>query len=266
MKKPYKKATLSGIVLKKQYGQHFLRDEALLTRIVAAVPLTERSSVFEIGCGNGALTRVILHQPLARLWVFEIDEAWAQHVREQLPDQRLTIFTQDVLQADLSAMEPHKPWILIANLPYQISFPLFYRLQELRALLQEGVVMLQEEVAQKLVAQSGRSYGYTSLFFQHYFVFRLLEKVPPELFYPAPKVNSRVIHFKPRTDQPEIVDEQKFWKFIKLCFAQPRRTLYNNLVGTPYRNVLQKTAWDSLRAQQMSFEQFLTLWNYARSL
>ena len=85
--------------------------------------------------------------------------------------------------------------------------------------------MIQEEVAQKIVKTSGRGYGFPSLFFQHYFEWKLLEKVPPGAFFPPPKVYSRLLYFKPKKMLQQIPDEAEFWEFIKHCFAQPRRTL-----------------------------------------
>ena len=120
--------------------------------------------------------------------------------------------------------------------------------------------MIQEEVAQKLVKTSGRSYGYSSLFFQHYFEMRLLDKVPPSAFYPAPKVTSRLLYFKPRTEVTEIPEEEHFWKFIKSCFQQPRRTLRNNLAQTQYDVSLLSEEQLKLRAQQLSMNDFLDIW------
>ena len=82
---------------------------------------------------------------------FEIDHSWAQYVRKLLPDPRLMVYEQNILDLDFSLFEPHKPWILLANLPYQITFPILYLLQRNRHLLQEGVIMVQEEVAQKIL-------------------------------------------------------------------------------------------------------------------
>ncbi|MFC1842329.1 16S rRNA (adenine(1518)-N(6)/adenine(1519)-N(6))-dimethyltransferase RsmA [Candidatus Dependentiae bacterium] len=253
------------IRIKKKFGQHFLRDKNITRAAISKVEIDDKSSIFEIGCGDGYLTREILKTSAARLWVFEIDPEWAEYVQEELgQDQRLTIFTENVLDADFSQLENHAPWTLIANLPYQVTFPILHLLQRNIALLKEGVVMIQEEVAQKIVKQSGRGYGYPSLFFQHYFDLELLTKVPPEAFYPPPKVYSRLLYFKPKKDIVPIVDEPKFWKFIKCCFRQPRRTLANNLKQTHYD--LSKIPQDvlPLRAQQMSMQDFLELWDLLR--
>ena len=254
-----------GIPVKKQYGQHFLRNQAVIDTMINAVTLAPQSSVFEIGCGDGFLTKSIQQTPMARLWVFEIDPDWARYVQEHYPDKRMAIWQENILDVDFTRFKEHAPWVLLANLPYQITFPILHLLQQHRHFLQEGVVMVQEEVAQKIVKQSGRGYGYVSLFFQYYFTWRLLTKIPPADFYPPPAVDSRLLHFTPRDVQP-IPDEEKFWAFIKHCFAQPRRTLRNNLLATPYAAYAKQTdfQYGDLRAQQMSMEDFLALWQIIR--
>jgi len=253
-----------GIQLKKRYGQHFLRDQKIVDHMLEAVELDDQSSVFEIGCGDGFLTQSILKYPLARLWVFEIDEEWASYVKNLLHDQRLTIYTDDILDVDFSRFEPDKPWTLLSNLPYQITFPILFKLKEHASLLKEGVIMIQEEVAQKLLKQSGRGYGFNSLFFQHYFELKKLDKIPPTAFYPPPKIFSRLIYFKPRKEIIPIPDETGFWQFIKIAFRQPRRTLRNNLAQTHFD--IRKLSEDilGLRAGEMTKEELLRLWDVLR--
>ena len=254
-----------GIALKKSYGQHFLRNDSIAQKIVMSVDLNDSSSVFEIGCGDGALTRVILQSKLARLWVFEIDPEWAALVQKRLPDARMQVFVQDILMTDFNQFEPFKPWTLLANLPYQITFPILYKLQEHRHLLAEGIIMIQEEVAKKIVATHGRGYGFVSLFFQHYFELRLLDKIAPSSFYPPPKVFSRLLYLKPKTSYVSIPDELNFWDFVKSCFKQPRRTLKNNLSQKHYDLNKIPESILALRAQQMNINDLLHVWDMVRS-
>lgn len=257
------KPSVCGIAVKKQYGQHFLRDIPLLNMICEAVTLNDTTSLFEIGCGDGALTSTILQHPIKRLWVFEIDPEWATHVRTHYPDPRLTIFEENILTVPLhDYLAPHAPWTLVANLPYNITFPILRLLHNHRTLLYEAVVMVQHEVAVKLLKQGGRDYGPASLFYQHYFQIESLAVIPPSAFYPPPKVRSQLIHLVPRTDMPAIPQEELYWKFIGQCFAHPRRTLRNNLAGTMYEKLVTLNGDQErlLRAQEMSAEEFLALW------
>jgi len=263
-KKP-QRAFSEGILLKKQYGQHFLRDHTVINAMLNAVTLTPQSSVFEIGCGDGFLTQAIMQSKIARLWVFEIDPDWATLIGDRYAqDKRLLMNLENILDVDWSRFDAHKPWTLLANLPYQITFPILHMLQKNRAVLAEGVIMIQEEVAQKLTKKSGRGYGYPSLFFQHYFDLKLLVKIKPESFYPPPKVDSRLLYFKPKKQVIEIPDEVNFWKFIKLCFLQPRRTLRNNLATTHYAIDTISEDILKLRGQEMDMQQLLAVWELVR--
>jgi 16S rRNA (adenine1518-N6/adenine1519-N6)-dimethyltransferase len=253
-----------GIPLKKKFGQHFLRDTHIIRSMIFAVETTPQTSVFEIGCGDGILTRAILETEVARLFVFEIDPDWANYVQESVTDHRMQMFLDNFLDIDLSMLKENAPWTVLANLPYQVTFPILHRFQEYRHLLKEGVVMVQEEVAQKIVKQKGRGYGFVSLFFQHYFEWKLLNKIPPTAFHPAPKVFSRLLYFKPHGDVVAIPEEEKFWKFVKFCFKQPRRTLKNNLAQTHYPTEKISTETMLLRAQELSMSQLLAIWDAIR--
>lgn len=252
-----------GIPLKKSYGQHFLRDRSVVDAMIDAVDITPETSVFEIGCGDGFLTRAILETPAKRLWVFEIDAEWADYVQKTSPDDRMTIFKENILDVDFKRFAPG-PWVLLANLPYQITFPIFKRLYEHRDLLREGVVMIQEEVAQKITAAPGDT-TVQSLFYGHYFELKMLVKIPPTAFYPPPKVYSRLVYFKPRTDLQTIPDEAGFWHFVDLCFLHRRRTLRNNLKQTHFPMALFPERYGNARAQELALDDFLILWDILRS-
>ncbi len=247
---------------KKQFGQHFLRKQSVVDHMIHKKKITPETRVLEIGCGDGFLTKAILRQTQCKeLRVYEIDPEWARVVEEKLGEPRLNINIENILDVDFSVLEKDAPWVLLANLPYQITFPIFYRIQVHKHLFTYGVVMIQEEVAQKLVAKSGRGYNSTSLFLQHHFDFELMEKIGPEAFNPPPKIDSRLVYFKPKSDIQKIKNEEQFWKFLKYCFTSPRKTIANNLKQTHY--VLSKIPESilKLRAQQMSFEQFIELWD-----
>lgn len=264
-KKIFEKPQTDGIALKKYLGQHFLRDHSVIENMISNVELTPKSSVFEIGCGDGFLTQAILGQDLERLWVFEIDPEWAEYVTKKFPDTRLTMFRENFLDVDFVNLASHAPWTVLANLPYQVAFPIIYKFQENRHLLKEGVIMIQEEVAQKIVKTGGRGYGFPAIFLQHYFEFKLLKKIAPDAFYPPPKVTSRLLYFKPKAIVEEIPYEQEFWKFIKLCFHQPRRTFKNNLEQSHYDVSRIQESTLKLRSQQMSKDDLIAVWKLLKA-
>ncbi len=257
-------AHTEGIRIKKKFGQHFLRDERVVEHMIEAVEITNTTSVFEIGCGDGFLTRAILRSPVARLWVFEIDPEWATFVQNTVKDNRLHMVQDNFLTIDPAMIASFQPWTVLANLPYQITFPILRWFQTNRHLLKEGVVMVQEEVAQKIMKTSGRGYGFPSLFFQRYFSWRLLDKIPPGAFFPPPKVTSRLLYFKPRYEVEEIPDEDGFWRLIKACLQQPRRTMRNNLGQSHYDTSRLSQDLLNSRAQQLSMDDFIKLWMLLR--
>lgn len=250
-----------GIELKKRYGQHFLKDRFYVDQMIEAVHLDDKISVMEVGCGEGILTGAILEHPCKQLKVFEIDEQWATYVHKVYgKDSRLSIVLDNVLDVNWEILHDQAPWVMLANLPYQITFPILHRIQQHRHIFLEGVIMIQEEVAQKIVKTTGRDYGYSSLFFQHYFELKLLDKISPGAFFPPPKVYSRLLYFKPRKNMLVIENEEEFWKFIKLCFHQPRRTLRNNLATAHFDLSLLDSDLLLKRAQQLSMQELLAIW------
>lgn len=251
--------TAHGIQLKKVYGQHFLRDQSVVDEMLKDVSLNSETCVFEIGCGDGFLTKSILQTPIKKLWVFEIDPQWADYVKQNYDDPRMTIFKENILDFDFNLFKPG-PWTILSNLPYQITFPILKLLFEHREILSEGIIMIQEEVAQKLIAQPGKN-TVQALFYSHYFDLKLLKKIPPTSFYPPPKIYSRLVYLKPKKNIKKIEDETKFWKFVKLCFIQRRRTIKNNLATGQYNLTLIPEKYLKARAQELSIENFFELWN-----
>ena len=168
------------------------------------------------------------------------------------------------MDIDFSELEAKAPWSVISNVPFNVSFPILYRLQENRHLFTNGVLILQEEVAQKIVKQSGKGFGPASLFLQYYFDWELLDRVPSSAFKPEPKVSARLIAFVARKQVKDIVEPERFWKFLGFCFSRPRKTLKNNLASTHFKDMHIDPETLALRAQQMNIDQFLSLWELVR--
>ncbi len=247
---------------KKSLGQHFLRKQSTVDNMIAAVKVSSETTVLEIGCGDGFLTRSILNQTTCKeLRCYEIDKEWANYVREHVKDARLNLQLKNILLVNFTEeLQANKPIVVLANLPYQITFPILFIFQNNKHLLQEGVVMIQEEVAQKITASRGKGYSPTSLFFQHHFELKLLEKIEPGAFSPPPKVFSRLLYFKPRQTLMEIPDEVLFWEFLKSCFKSPRQTLRNNLRTSHYNLEAIPEELHKKRAQEFSIEELIALW------
>ena len=251
---------------KKKFSQHFLRKQLVVDHMIDRVTITPDTTIVEIGCGDGFLTSAILKQTQCKqLLVYEIDREWLEFVKERLHDQRLMLSHHSILELDFKKeLAPHAPLVLLSNLPYQITFPIIFLIQKHKQLFTEGVVMVQEEVAHKITASSGRGFSATTMFLQYHFEWQLMEKIEPEAFEPPPKVYSRLLYFKPRQEVKSISNEESFWKFLRLCFHSPRQTLRNNLRTTHYPYEKLSPEILGLRAQQLTFEDFLGIWQEIR--
>lgn len=245
---------------KKHLGQHFLISDAPINSMLSAIPIGPETTVVEIGCGNGILTKAILSTRCKALHVIEIDPEWAEHLYNTVNDPRLTIHVADAVAFDFRSLKGDGPLVLLANLPYVITFPLLEKFTRDHLLFDDGMVMVQEEAAERIAHTSGRRFGAVSAFLQSYFDFTLHDKVPPYLFSPAPKVDSRLVRLKPKQTLMEIAEPEAFWLFMRACFKNPRQTLSNNLKRTYYAWQKLDAETLKLRAQQLSTAQLHELW------
>jgi 16S rRNA (adenine1518-N6/adenine1519-N6)-dimethyltransferase len=226
-----------GVVPKQALGQHFLIDKGIARKIVRLADLGADDLVIEIGPGMGVLTFLML--PLVKKVIaVELDQGMADYLREKGQGQpSLTVIRQDVLGFDFArvAREAGRRIKVVANLPYNISTPVVFRLLDCREALTHLTLMLQREVAQRIIASpGGKAYGLLSIFTQLYTSPKIMMRVPPEAFYPSPQVESAVVGFE-ILERPRVAveDEGFFKKVVKASFAQRRKTLLNALKGSP---------------------------------
>ena len=229
---------------KPKLGQHFLTDTAAAVRIVESLGDLLQSTVLEIGPGRGALTSLLARRA-RRVIAVEKDRVLAAQLRMHLSlASNVEIIEGDILAIDLDSLFGPKPGStrpgmeldpqkvrVVGNLPYFITSDILLRLFEYRKYFELMVLMVQKEVADRLAAKPGTSeYGLLSATAQLYSRVEKLFTLPPGAFSPPPKVHSRVVRLEPspRLDSLQ-VDEDGFINFLKLSFAQKRKTLWNNL-------------------------------------
>lgn len=215
---------------KKRFGQHFLHDPLIIERIIAAARLDGGQQVLEIGPGLGVLTDRLLEHS-AGVEVMEIDHELIARLRERY-DPRLVIHAGDVLKLSWGDLLQHPPYVLVANLPYNISSQILFRLLNYRRLFARLVLMFQREVGERLVAEpGGRDYGILSVLFQLHFDISIVTRVAPGAFRPPPRVDSVVLAFDPLpVPRVDPVDPELFTRVVKGAFRQRRKTLRNSLL------------------------------------
>lgn len=222
------------IKMSKKLGQNFLIKRGIVDEIVKAADLQEGEPVLEIGPGIGTLTQG-LAQSGANVTAIELDTRLLEVLDTTLAQySNVTIVHGDVLKLDVPSIMNHKPFKVVANLPYYITTPIIMSLLESRLPIERLVVMVQKEVALRMVAKPGtKDYGALSVAVQYYTKSDIVLDVPPKSFLPAPAVTSSVIRCVLRDKPPvDVVDEKLFFRVVKAGFAQRRKTFANTMKTT----------------------------------
>lgn len=262
---------------RKRFGQHWLRSDKVLDAILQAAALQPSDRILEIGPGTGILTRALLPQVQAVVAV-EIDRDLCQLLAEKFGRLANFLLLQgDILTLDLAALlEPYPafrcPNKVVANIPYNITGPILEkflgRIAQPPAIpLESLVLLLQKEVAQRLVAQPGqKAYGALSVRVQYLAKCEWICDVPARAFSPPPQVDSAVVRLCPRPYPHPPADPQRLETLIKLGFAERRKMLRNNLKSVTDRHQLtpileQLEINPQARAEDLSLDQWIALAN-----
>lgn len=218
---------------RKALGQHWLTDSRYLTRIVAAADITEEDTVVEVGAGTGLLTQK-LSECASRLIAVEVDRRLAAGLKERFAaSANVTVVETDVLEAGveeiLSAGGGGLPYVVAGNLPYFIGTAIVRKFIQDRVRPRRMVVTLQAEVARNMAAPPGRM-SYLSVETQIFADARVLFRIPPRAFRPAPKVDSAVVRLDViESPDVEVDDVAAFLALARAGFAAPRKRLRNSL-------------------------------------
>lgn len=239
--------------LKKSLGQHFLRDENIIRKILQALQQTPFTQLLEVGPGGGALTRYLIALPGVDCKAVELDKEKVEYLLQQYPLLQGRLLHQNFLEMDIPFTGS---FTVVGNFPYNISSQILFRLLDWREQVETMVGMFQKEVAQRAAAAPGsKTYGVLSVLVQAFFTVDYLFDVAPGCFDPPPKVMSGVIRLTPRQQVPAMRSQADFTLLVKTAFGQRRKTLRNALKPLFDTTVLQDPLFDK-RAEQLSVEQF----------
>lgn len=223
----------------KKFGQNFLIDDHVITKIINAAEITKDDLVLEIGPGIGTMTQY-LAESARKVIAVEIDKNLIPILGETLAEyDNVTVINEDILKLDINRMVEEenagKPIKVVANLPYYITTPIIMGLFESHVPLQSITVMVQKEVADRMqVGPGSKDYGALSLAVQYYAKPYIAANVPPNCFIPRPGVGSAVIRLTRYEEPPVTVkDESLMFKLIRASFNQRRKTLQNGIANSP---------------------------------
>jgi 16S rRNA (adenine1518-N6/adenine1519-N6)-dimethyltransferase len=271
-------------VAPRRLGQHFLASAAWRERIARAVlgaapPVGSQVSAaegaatrgdlwVEIGAGHGEMTSLLARQA-SRVIAIELDDKLLPRLRQQTADlPNVTVMAGDFLALDLGAITEGQRFRAYGNLPYYITSPIVHRLLEHAGRLDAAFLVVQLEVAVRMAARPGRrDYGYFSAFTQFYSRPEIVLRIPPGAFQPPPKVSSALVALGFPGERARLSaavgtgNEARFVEFLKMCFAQKRKTLRNNLRAMMPEDrataILRECGIAATaRAEEMGLEQF----------
>ncbi len=248
---------------KKSLGQNFIIDLEVLDRISEIAKLTRNDDVLEIGAGLGTLT-TYLAERAKRVVAIEKDNRLFEKLRtsiHHLPN--LELVQGDVLKINFRELFTGNKMKVVSNLPYSISSPILIKLLENRDIFSLLVIMIQREVGERITASpGGRDYGSISVLLQTFFDISIELTVPPEAFWPKPKVDSVVLKLNPlRSPRIEISDIELFKKIVRASFSSRRKILANSLRSLIPKEKVEKILKSAeidrkRRAETLSIEEF----------
>ena len=258
---------------KKKFGQNFLIDSGVLDGIVEASGVTKEDCVLEIGPGIGSLTQY-LAEAAKRVVSVEIDKTLIPVLNDTLSEyDNVTIINEDILKVEIESIVKEynegRAIKVVANLPYYITTPIIMKLFESGAPIDSITVMVQKEVADRMVMGPGnKDYGSLSLAVGYYAKATAVMNVPPGSFIPQPNVGSAVVHLK-RYEKPavEVGNEKYMFEIIRTAFNQRRKTLSNSLSNNPSLKVTRQQVQDALteiNIDEKARGEILSLTQFAR--
>ena len=270
-----------GISAKKNLGQNFLIDINVVTGIIEAADITKEDMVIEIGPGLGTLTKCLLEKA-GKVICIELDPKMVDILENRFKEiSNFQIIHDDVLKVDLREIinENRKTYSkvkVVANLPYYITTPIIMKLLEDKLDIDIITIMIQKEVADRLVTKPGSGDTGAITYSIHYYSEpQVVLQVPKECFIPQPQVNSSVIQLRIRKKNDlNIKDEELFFRIIKIAFMQKRKTILNSLTNglnnvskEEITKMLGQSGVDlSIRAEKITIEQFANMANYLTNL
>ncbi len=242
--------------LKKSLGQHFLKDEKVVEKIISELKQHAFKNLLEVGPGGGALTRHLVKIPNVHFKAVELDQEKVDYLLKKFPSLQDNMIHQSFLTIDRPFDEP---FIIIGNFPYNISTQILFKVLEWKEYVPIAIGMFQKEVAERAAAKEGsKIYGVLSVLIQYYYNVEYLFSVGNESFTPQPKVQSGVIRLTARENYLPVKSERAFWVLVKTAFNQRRKTLRNGVKSLIPKEILED-AFFNRRAETLSVKEFAAL-------
>lgn len=243
----------------KRFGQNYLVDKNIIHKIVREFDPQQEDTVIEIGPGTGALTSELMHE-VKKLYAVEIDKRVVESLALSFP--AVHVINNDFIKMNLNQFAGEQPIRFIGNIPYNITSPILFKLIENRFMVKDAMLMVQLEVAKRIVAkEKSDDYGILGVLLNFFADTKLCFKISPNVFYPKPKVYSAIVHLNFTKQIPEGIDEKLFIQTVKAAFGNRRKTLKNSLGNSRFSEIdFTNDRFDlTRRAEELLINEFVEL-------
>ena len=242
--------------LKKSLGQHFLKDESIIQKIITVLQEDSFTNLLEVGPGGGALTKHLVKIPGINFIAVELDEDKIEWLKKGYPVLKDKIIAKSFLEIDKPFDEP---FTVIGNFPYNISTQILFKILDWKDDVPVAIGMFQKEVAQRAASKEGsKVYGVLSVLIQAFYEVEYLFDVSSAAFNPPPKVQSGVIRLRRKKETLNVKSDRAFTVLVKTAFNQRRKTLRNAVKSLFTTDILQDEIFNK-RAEALSVEDFAML-------
>lgn len=242
--------------LKKSLGQHFLKDESIIQKIITVLQEDSFTNLLEVGPGGGALTKHLVKIPGINFIAVELDEDKIEWLKKGYPVLKDKIIAKSFLDIDKPFDEP---FTVIGNFPYNISTQILFKILDWKDDVPVAIGMFQKEVAQRAASKEGsKVYGVLSVLIQAFYEVEYLFDVSSAAFNPSPKVQSGVIRLRRKKETLNVKSDRAFTVLVKTAFNQRRKTLRNAVKSLFTTDILQDEIFNK-RAEALSVEDFAML-------
>ncbi|PPE06673.1 16S rRNA (adenine(1518)-N(6)/adenine(1519)-N(6))-dimethyltransferase RsmA [Mesoplasma corruscae] len=261
------------VVAKKKFGQNFISDKNLITKIISILGEDKNQLIIEIGPGTGALTKKLVEK-FKKVLVIEIDTDMELILKSEIQSPNLQILIQDVLKVDFKtlindAKKNFSKISIISNMPYYITSEILFKTLQNSNNLNKAVFMMQKEVAQRVCANQGENnYNNLSVACSFFAEKKYEFTVKKQMFSPVPKVDSSIISLTFNSNKSHLVkDQEYFLVFVRKIFNNKRKTILNNLSNITNDKELSKIILkeakinENLRPEVISLDQFIDIFN-----
>lgn len=250
---------------KKRFSQNFIIDKKIARQIVSYLGIDPNDTVFEIGTGRGGLTEILAEHDID-IHTFELDKTLLPDLEKKFDGRaNVKIYNKDFLTV-VPGEYSNRKFRLIGNIPYDITSPLIDWIINHRQLIKVAVITTQKELAERIASGPGsKNWAPISIMTQLFYKIRIVRTIPPNAFYPPPRIYSSVLILEP-SDMYDIKNLDKFDEIVRASFEQRRKVLLNNLVSLEIASketlslLFEKLGWQkNIRAEELRIEDFIKL-------